>query len=198
MFLTYTISMILTENGLNKITELINKTFDYINTIRNTKISRDLYDDLKRINQVKFQYKEKTNDIGRSLAKIAENLFSVDYEDSLYADYNYNDYNSTLIKGIFEQFVPENCIIFLGGDKEIENKSIFKNYFKNVEMKLEKIYKTKYWIINFSENEIKSLKQIETKRYKLRKINNFITNLNNYTFCLNEVNLYNLGRYPCL
>ena len=184
--------MTLTQNGFNRITDLVARIFEYINMIRNSEINRSLFDELKRVNQVKFQYQEKANDLGRSLAHLAENLFEFDYEDVLYADYNFDEYNVTLINGIFDQFVPENCIFFIGANKDIESNPNFKEYFQGVSHKIEKIYKTKYWVTDFPKKELINLKQIENKNYKLMENNRFITNLTNYTSCLDEVKLNRL------
>jgi secreted Zn-dependent insulinase-like peptidase len=193
-FSMYQISVELTNDGLKDVDLVIRMIFNYLNLIKSKPISNNNYEEIKRISEVNFKFQEKNDDYSNFLAGISTSMFEYDYSDILYGDYIHSIYDEKMIKYFMNQLVAKNSIIFIGSDIDMSTHKFFKDHqFKNetwynthyIESKIDDNYLNTLnsYPVNFDKNE-----NIDPKRsFKLRTVNNFITNSNKLTKDCNEL-----------
>lgn len=115
------ITVDLTKLGLAKLDTVTSLVFKYLKLVRESEIKDNIFNEIKNMEKTKFNFLDKNNDYGSYLSQLAKNLFIYDYEDVLYSDYNYENYNSTIIKTFSDKLIPENCLIFVGSDNYPKN-----------------------------------------------------------------------------
>lgn len=181
-FSQYAVSISLTDYGLRNIQRVINITFGYINQIREMKINKDLFFEIKHIFDNKFKFLEKSTTYGSYLSNVAGNMFDYNYKEILYGDYMHKLYNETLISNFLDSIQPENVIIFIGSKRTPKNFT--NNFFNETQFKKEKWYGTEYLErkLNETELEIYSSKNNNSK-LRIRPKNIFITTEKNLLTC---------------
>lgn len=115
-FSMFAISITLTKKGLENSSDVISLTFKYLKLVRDTPIDLRIFEEIKKMETTKFNFLDKNNDYGTYLSGLAKNLFLYDLEDVLFSDYNYDDFNKTLIEEFRDKLIPENSLILLGSD----------------------------------------------------------------------------------
>jgi len=183
-FSQYAITITLTNNGLAHIQKVIDLTFGYINQIKETKINKDTYLEIKNIYDNKFKFLEKSTSYGTYLSNIAGNMFDYNYKEILYGDYMHKVYNETLISNFLDSIKPENVLIFIGS-KTPPNLNFTLNYFNQTSFKKERWYGTGYMERKLNETE----RELLSRRHNvsilgIRPQNLFITKEKSISRCL--------------
>jgi insulysin len=103
----FTVSMILTEAGMEHIDELIQSVFYYIRLIRKQGLQPWRYDEKKAVLEAAFRYQETARPLD-IVSHLVMNMQHYQEEDTIYGDYMMRDYDETLLQQILDLFVPEN------------------------------------------------------------------------------------------
>ena len=199
----YKISFLLTDKGINNYQLVIKLFFGYINLIKNEGINKEIYNELKTITQLNFNFKENNN-IYKKVIKLSENLFKIENKENILIGDKLNDfYNPQILYDFIDSISIDNCIIILGiNNKRLKEDFTFHNTFIK---KILPYYNKEYHMTFIKENiidDIKTIKKISENDYnilnniknnnknsdkyfyikdifKLRTKNNFVTKLNN-------------------
>ena len=147
-YMTFTISISLTRKGVENYKEVILRTLKYIKTIQGKKISEKYYNDIKNINQIKFDYKNKILPSNATKGYVSL-LMNYKPEDVLFAGSIFKEYNEPLIRKYLDLLTLDNFNIYFAS-----------NSFEKECNLTEKWYGTKYCKekINITEEEINSYK----------------------------------------
>ena len=182
-FSQYAITISLTNEGYKNIEKVIQMTFSYIKKIKELRINRDTYFEIKNINDIKFKFLEKSTKYGPYLSSLAGNMFDYNYKEILFGDFIHKKYNETVIRNFLDSIAPENSLIFIGSNKLPEN-NFTKKYFNSTTMLKEEWYGTEYMEIKLSENLMENLTVFKDKLpLAIRPENLFITKELNLLTC---------------
>ncbi|MDW6001461.1 insulinase family protein [Vibrio mangrovi] len=103
----FTISMLLTEAGLEHVDEVILAIFSYIRQIREHGLQPWRYDEKKAVLEAAFRYQETARPLD-TVSHLVMNMQHYREEDTIYGDYMMQSYDEALLREILDQFVPEN------------------------------------------------------------------------------------------
>jgi secreted Zn-dependent insulinase-like peptidase len=206
-FSIYSISMELTDDGLNQIDSILKLTFNYINKIKKTKKEKKIYDEIKKIYDISFKFQEKSDDYTGYVSTLSTSMFDINkrylYQSVLYWDYMHTEFDGDLINKLMGEIKVENSIIMIGTQKDISD-DIKNQFFKTSEIKKEKWYGTEYMVNNFDIFYMDNLNQypvdlqsrtnngllVDTlKTFGLRSENKFISNRINLVSSCSELNI---------
>ena len=188
-FSIYSISLELTNKGLHNVNEVILVIFSYINYVKNREIDNNLYNEIKDILNINFQFSEKDKSIGQYLGLLSNTMFKVNYEDILSAYSTIEDIQEDLIKAyIKNNLTPENALIFIGST--IEDKPDDINFKFDLDRKnkyeLESWYMTKYIMRDLNKNEISTYNKLNislNNEFLIRPKNPYITKFTHLVHC---------------
>jgi secreted Zn-dependent insulinase-like peptidase len=206
-FTIYSISMEITDEGLNQIDSILKLTFNYINKIKNTKKEKKIYDEIKKIYDISFKFQEKSDDYTGYVSTLSTSMFDIEkryqYQSLLYWDYMHMEYDGELIDKLMSEIKIDNSIIMIGSHNDI-NDEIKNQFFKTSEIKKEKWYGTEYMVNNFDVFYMDNLNQypvdlqtrtnkgllVDTlKTFGLRSENKFISKMINLVSSCSELNI---------
>ena len=145
-YMTFNITISLTKKGLENYKEVILRTLKYIKIIQGKQINENYFNDVKNIQQLKFDYKNKLAPIDATKNYVSQ-LINYKPEDALFAGSLFKEYNEPLIRKYLDLLKLDNLnIIFLS-----------KSFEKECNL-TEKIYGTKYYKekMNITDEEINS------------------------------------------
>jgi insulysin len=196
-FSIYQISLSLTNEGLAQSELIVRLVFNFLNMVKNKNISQNVYEEIKRIYDVNFNFLEKNDDYSKYLSSISTSMFDYDYIDIVKGDYIHNVYNQTLIQNFLNGLNADNSIIVVGSEKEFKD-FVPKEIISANKVKNEKFYNTEYiesaLSINYSNalNEypvkFKEEEKIDpVKSFRIRNPNKYITSLNELIKDCNEL-----------
>ena len=131
-FMTFLVVISLTKKGLEKYKEIILRTLKYIKNIQGKKINENYFNDIKKVKQFKFDYKNKLTPINATKTYVSK-LMNYKPEDVLTADNLIKEYNEPLIRKYLDLLTLDNLNIYL----------LSKSFEKECDL-TEKIYGTKY------------------------------------------------------
>ena len=144
--MSFSIAISLTKKGLDNYKEVILRTLKYIKIIQSKKISEEYFNDLNKITQIKFDYKNK---LSPEVATTHYASLLMDYkpEDILFAGNIFKEFNEPLIRKYLDLFTLDNLNIYF-----------LSNSFETECELTEKWYGTKYHkeSIDITEKEIDS------------------------------------------
>ena len=145
-YMTFNISISLTKKGFENYKEVILRTLKYIKIIQGKKINENYFNDVKNIEQLKFDYKNKLKPINATQSYVSQ-LMNYKPEDVLFAGSIFKEYNEPLIRKYLDLLTLDNLNIFF----------LSKSFEKECNL-TEKIYGTKYCKekMNITEEEINS------------------------------------------
>ena len=145
-YMTFNISISLTKKGFENYKEVILRTLKYIKIIQGKKINENYFNDVKNIEQLKFDYKNKLKPINATQGYVSQ-LMNCKPEDVLFAGSIFKEYNEPLIRKYLDLLTLDNLNIFF----------LSKSFEKECNL-TEKIYGTKYCKekMNITEEEINS------------------------------------------
>lgn len=132
-------TLILTDKGFKYIPYIIDSLFSYIELINNEAINKLYYDEMKKINQLNFEYSINLDPI-TTTTNIANNLLIYPPTYILYGPYCYSNYTKITeknIKYLLTYLTRKNTIITIASNKYLDS------HF-NIN-KFEKWYNTQYY-----------------------------------------------------
>lgn len=187
-FSQFLISITLTKQGIEKVLNVIQITYAYMERVRNEKISKEIYDEISKISQIQFKFLEKRTEPGDYLSTLAGSMFDYPANHILSGDYIHSKFDENIILKYLNGFTLENCLIFIGTDKT-PSKNLLETFFLNTSFQVEKWYKTKY-IENKISKQLSDLIKSNAKEvsFKIRAKNEYITNKNELLKCSSEDN----------
>ena len=145
-YMSFDISISLTKKGIDNYKEVILRTLKYIKIIQSKKINEEYFNDLNKITQIKFDYKNKLSPQGATTYYVS---LLMDYkpEDILFVGYIFKEFNEPLIRKYLDLLTLDNLNIYYLSDS-----------FETECELTEKWYGTKYHKekIDITEKEIDS------------------------------------------
>lgn len=109
---TFSVSMHLTEQGMQHVNEIVSYAFRYIDLIREDGISERIFDEQRRIAEIDFRFKEKTSAI-RYASMLAANLQIYPASEVLRGPYEMDRYDPALIRRFLDELRPDNLLLTL-------------------------------------------------------------------------------------
>lgn len=182
-FATFRIYVDLTKEGLNQVDFVIKLVFNFINLIKDSPVKKSIFEELQKIYQLNFKFKDLEKDYSSLTAKISNEMFDVDYRNILYDDYDLSVYNEDLIKNFLNNLNPRKAIVIIGS----EDDNFPSDYISDGEANKEKWFKTEYLIDIIDESKLSALESFPVpfessvnvdggKSFKLRQKNEYISN----------------------
>ncbi len=104
------LSMELTQEGLQHVNDIPPYVFGYIELIRQQGIARWIFDEQQRMAEISFRFQEKTSAI-RYVSALASNLQIYPPELVLRGPYEMDQYDPTLILRFLERLRPDNMLL---------------------------------------------------------------------------------------
>jgi len=145
-YMTFTVTISLTKKGLENYREVILRTLKYIKILQSKKINERYFNEVKFIQQLKFDNKNKLTPINATKAYVTQ-LMTYKPEDVLFAGSIFKEYNESLIRKYLDLLTLDRLnILFISQTLEKECTLT------------EEIYGTKYFIekLDITEEEINS------------------------------------------
>lgn len=103
----FAVSMELTRDGLDHIEEIGDDLFRYIALVDRAGIDRRFHDELRRINELNFEFRESANPAGEVIS-LAGNLQLYPDDLALFGPYYMTGYDETQIREVFRWLRPDN------------------------------------------------------------------------------------------
>ena len=107
---TFSVSMQLTEQGLEHVDEIVSYAFRYIDLIREQGISERIFDEQRRIAEMDFRFQEKASAI-RYASMVAANLQIYPAAEVLRGPYAMDHYDPALIRRFLDELRPEHLLL---------------------------------------------------------------------------------------
>jgi insulysin len=167
-FVFFHVSVDLTEEGIEHIEDIITLMFQYINLLKKEGPKQWIYEEDKKIKEIKFQFKDKERPISyvRDLASI---LHDYPLNESLSAGYLLEEYKPDLITEVLNYLTPDKIRVAVVGKK-----------FNGITDSKEKWYGTQYKMFDIPPENLNLWKNCGyNENLTLPPINDFIpSNLN--------------------
>ena len=160
-FAFFGVEISLTQAGVDHIDEIIQSVFIYLNIIRNDNNLSRYFDELKRIGEISFQFKEKESPYSY-VSRLASNLQRLPAKYVLISRWYYDSYDDKLVKDLLSYLAPDNLqLILISREAPVDS--------------VEKQYKTPYSIVKINKEDFASLENKKlVQQLKLPKANPFI------------------------
>ena len=142
----------LTKKGFENYKDVIYRVLKYINVIKEKKINERYFNELKNINQIQFDFreKEKPEDF---VEKYVEKLLQYKPEDVFTGGRLFKEYNEDLLKKYLDMFTLENLdIAFVS--KSLENECTLTEKYYGTKYFKEKLKINKEEILSYKCNHI--------------------------------------------
>jgi len=160
-FSIFGVDISLTPKGLNQIDSIVQAVLAYMDLIRGDGNLNRYFDELRRIGEYTFQFKEKESPYGY-VSRLASNMQRTPSKYVLVSRWYYEKFDEKLVKGLFSYFTPENLqILYINKDVPVDT--------------VEQQYKTNYSIERLASAALLPTKElINSKTLYLPKENPFI------------------------
>ena len=109
---TFSVSMSLTEAGLERVDEITDHLFQFIRLIGQEGIDRWRFDELGRMAQISFMFQEPSRPIGY-VSSLASRLQEYPAAELLTAAYAYEDFDADLVRRYLARLRPDNLLLTL-------------------------------------------------------------------------------------
>ncbi len=170
-----------TEKGFKNRNLIIHLIYYFIENIFFKKISKKIYNEIKKNSDLMFNFNEMNNSVDYNVY-LSMNMYYYDIQNIIYGDFKMNKFNDSINKKIknLQKFIrKENAVIVLSSYN-----------FKNKTNKIEKWYNTNYNHIlsnklKFNKNKLNKL----TNLLNIPPKNDFIPNIDELTLIKNNKNL---------
>lgn len=173
-FANFLISIDLTDTGFDNLTVVLKEIFGYLKKIRDSPVDAKMYDELKRISLNKFNFLDKSNDLGSFMSSSASNMIDYDTEDVLRGEYIHSIYDESVISQFLAQFTIDNSFILIGSTSK-PAAAINKEYFAEGVATKELYFGIDTITAKLSKEQINLLSTYTNSSLILRPPNNFIT-----------------------
>jgi insulysin len=189
-FAMFTISVELTQEGMANVETVIRLIFGYLNRIKQEKISADIFNEIKRINELEFNFAGKSYDITSLLTSFSGNMFFFDYQNLIIGEHLFSVYDEKVIKDALNALSLDNMLITIYSNEELvaTNSTKYINFAGKSSL-FEKWYGSEYKVIDLDKeflNQLKTEQQIKldderildiNKDFQLRQKNNFVSEM---------------------
>lgn len=105
-FREFTVSYNLTEEGIDNIEYIVEKTFQYIHLIKESGLDEWRYDEKKAVLESAFQFQEKTKPLD-AVSYLVMNLHHYQADDVIYGDYMMTGYDEPMLRELLDNLTPE-------------------------------------------------------------------------------------------
>ncbi|XP_010522008.1 PREDICTED: nardilysin-like [Tarenaya hassleriana] len=120
----FSMSIHLTDSGLEKIYDIIGYVYQYLKLLRDVSPQEWIFKELQNIGNMDFRYAEEQPQDDYA-AELAENMLAYPVEHVIYGDYVYTTWDPEMIKYLLGFFTPENMRI------DVVSKSIKSQDFQH-------------------------------------------------------------------
>ena len=180
----------------NNYVTIIQNVFNYINNIYNNGINKELYENLVKIHNFKFNTIEQTKEIYTVTSSLSLNLFSDKYDNFLKGIEfpNYDKKVKNGLKNYFEQLKYENSIIVKASFEDFI-EDLIKDKDNPLKASLEHYNYTYYYYNNIKEFLNKNLtnKVKNNQTYQIRQINKYIPEITQKDLVKENNSIYELN-----
>jgi insulysin len=107
----FEINMALTPEGLDRQDEIVQLAFDYIDRVRNDGISRERFEEMQRLAQIDFRFREQGQP-QHEVMRLSSLLQHIPAEDVLSAPWLMQEYAPDQYRAILDRLTPENVMVF--------------------------------------------------------------------------------------
>ena len=107
---TFSVSITLTEDGLENIEEVVGHVFEQLHQIRSNGIQQWTFEEQKKLNDLDFRFVEKSEPSSRVLGLVTA-LHVYPIQDVLRGPYALDVYNPSLIAEVLDHLTPENVLV---------------------------------------------------------------------------------------
>ena len=162
-FQIFSLTLNLTEEGIEHINEMIKFMFQFFNFLRKEKCQKWIHDELSELKKIDFTYKDKEEAIN-FVSELAANMQIFNIEHALSGKYLITKFEPNIIEEILSYLKPERVKVI----------AVSKT-FQGTTNSIEKWYKTEYRTEKFNNHYLNYLKQCGTSRdFKLPYKNDHI------------------------
>lgn len=162
-FSFFTISLDLSDEGIEHVDEIIKLCFQYINLLKTEGPKEWIQNELAEVGKMNFTYKDKEKPVN-FVSHLAGDLHVFKMEHALCGNYFTSKYEPNLIKEILNNLKPESMKIL----------AVSKKYDGNTDQ-IEKWYGTKYRVEKINEDKLNELKNCGlNEAFKLPPKNDFV------------------------
>lgn len=182
----FTINFQLTHIGEINIYNIAKQTFNFLRLIREAKVDELLFNEIRRINQLRFNYDSFPKDYFKYIQEIATNMFQFknDIKQLAMGKHYLSEFNETIIKQYIDEFKAENCLLLYGSQYNFTSEYI-ANLVKHgrafdLKWTKEKWYETSYVYGDLTNKVIDNLNNISLfdRAFNIRVPNNYISHIN--------------------
>ena len=147
-YTSFEISIHLTQKGLKRYTNVIERVFQYLRLLREKSLPRDIYEEVRRMAEIDYRFAEKTG--GTRLVNMFSLLMQIYPLRSVESSpFLISDYRPRLFDSMLFRLIPENMLALLAA-RELETDQT-ENY-----------YGTEYAYLEHRPNLIKKWKKAKT------------------------------------
>lgn len=189
-FSLFVVSITLTKEGFDQIDKVISFVFTYFKLMKKQKVSKEIFEELSKIQETNFNYLEKRVSNSDYLSYLSTNMFLYETKSILNGDYLYDNYDEDIISNYVNGLRPENCLVIVGSENEL-NDNLKQKYLEGSKKQNEKWYGTEFQINDLNIEELNSnVDELDQQNlFKIRTKNPYITNENQLT-CQSEKDEY--------
>ncbi|PIC23637.1 hypothetical protein B9Z55_017267 [Caenorhabditis nigoni] len=109
-FAFFTVSMDLSNDGLDHVDEIIELMFNYIGMLRAKRPKEWIYEELAELKAITFRFKDKESPMSLAI-DVASKLQCIPFEDILSSNYLLTKYDPDRIKELLDKLTPSNMYI---------------------------------------------------------------------------------------
>ena len=114
-FTLYKIKLLLSEYGVIRYKDVLSYVFAYIERIKRSDVSSDIYNDIKRIEDNAFNFNSK-KEVHLQAVELSMGMFIYEHKDMLYGKYMHSEYNESIIRNVMNDISIDNAIIIFSTD----------------------------------------------------------------------------------
>ncbi|CAG2165740.1 unnamed protein product, partial [Oppiella nova] len=143
-FAFFTVTVDLTEQGIECIDDIIALVFQYINLLKREGPKQWIFDELKQIREIMFSFKEKEHSMGHCV-NTSEVLHDIPLNDCLSVGYLFHEFKPDLITDIVNLLTPDRMRVIVVAKKFAtiadQTEKWFSTKYKQQDIPKEKIQK---------------------------------------------------------
>lgn len=125
---TLEISMSLTPEGLKQRNQIIQLTFAYIDKIRQQGVENQRFEEMKRLAQIDFRYRERPSPI-QQVSHLSMQLQHVEPTDVVQAPWIMDDYAPQRYQAILKRLTPDNVLITVVSPEKLADDALKTRWY---------------------------------------------------------------------
>jgi insulysin len=155
----------LSEEGGERVQEILKLIFEYLNMQKNHEIEKWVYDEVNSLGKIKFAFKDKEKPISY-VSSLTSDMHVYEMDDLLSANYYLSKFDPEAIKNLYNYMTPEKMKV-----------AVISKKFEGKCDKTEKWYGTEYSENKLTEDQLNELRSSGlNENFHLPPINQFIPN----------------------